>query len=132
MKLRGRAAGMTLLELLVALAIVSLGVALLYRALGGAVHGTNRAVQAQEAANIANSLLDSYSVIDPAGVNKQGAEGQFTWRVSSQPYTSLNNNKPTNIKLHSLFIVISLPNGSVWNFETLRPQRPLQPGEVVP
>lgn len=129
MNIHQRAAGMTLLELLVALAIMSLSIALLYRAIGGSAQGVTRITDAQAAAHLADSLLNSYSVIDPSGVNEQGRDGRLSWRVQSQPYTREQLPGSSSIKLHHLHITIDMPSGRVWELSSLRLQRPLQPGE---
>lgn len=132
MKVRQRAAGMTLLELLVALTIMSLSIALLYRAIGGSAQGVARITDAQAAAQLAESLLDNYSVIEPSGVNEQSRDGRFSWRVQSQPYMEEQLSASSATRLHHLNIAIDMPSGRVWELSTLRLQRPFQPGERSP
>ncbi|MBN9324604.1 MAG: prepilin-type N-terminal cleavage/methylation domain-containing protein [Delftia acidovorans] len=100
---RPRVRGMTLLELLVALSIMAISLALIYRAVGGSARGVSKLEQRQD--------------------------GVYAWQVASAPF-SVGGLPETAVPLHALRITISVENRS-WVFETLRPQRPLQQGEVT-
>jgi len=122
--------GMTLLELMVALVIMALSVTLIYRAVGGSARGIRSLERQQGAAQLADSLLDAFSVVDPGGIEAEGKDGDYHWQVTSTPFDTPG--LPENaVALHTLHIVIGR-GGQRWQFDTLRPQRPLQPGEREP
>ncbi|MDR0224945.1 MAG: type II secretion system GspH family protein [Burkholderiaceae bacterium] len=126
---RAAVRGMTLLELLVALTIMALSVALIYRAVGGSARGVAKLEQAQRVALLADSLMDAFPMVDPGGVQASGQDGAFGWQVVSAPFSA--GDLPANaVPLFALRITISA-EGRNWVFETLRPQRPLQQGEVA-
>lgn len=125
---RGFAGGMTLLELLVALTIMAISVALIYRAVGGSARGVTQLERNQGAAMLAESLMDAFSMVDPGGTRASGQDGFYTWQVASAPFP-VGDLPETAVPLHALRITI-VSEGRSWVFETLRPQRPLQQGEV--
>ncbi|AOV03123.1 general secretion pathway protein GspI [Delftia tsuruhatensis] len=120
---------MTLLELLVALTIMAISVALIYRAVGGSARGVTQLERNQGAAMLAESLMDAFSMVDPGGTQASGQDGLYTWQVASAPFLA-GDLPETAVPLHALRITIAL-EGRNWVFETLRPQRPLQQGEVT-
>lgn len=126
---RTRVRGMTLLELLVALSIMAISLALIYRAVGGSARGVSKLEQNQGVALLADSLMDAFPMVDPGGTQASGQDGIYTWQVASAPF-SVSDLPETAVPLHALRITISAENRS-WVFETLRPQRPLQQGEVT-
>ncbi|WP_287170194.1 type II secretion system protein, partial [Pseudomonas sp.] len=62
---RAAVRGMTLLELLVALTIMAISVALIYRAVGGSARGVAKLEQTQGVAMLAESLMDAFPMVDP-------------------------------------------------------------------
>ncbi|MBB1651282.1 type II secretion system protein [Delftia sp. UME58] len=126
---RPRVRGMTLLELLVALSIMAISLALIYRAVGGSARGVAKLEQNQGVALLADSLMDAFPMVDPGGTQASGQDGIYAWQVASAPFPA-SDLPETAVPLHALRITISAENRS-WVFETLRPQRPLQPGEVA-
>lgn len=126
---RTRVRGMTLLELLVALSIMAISLALIYRAVGGSARGVAKLEQNQGVALLADSLMDAFPMVDPGGTQASGQDGIYAWQVTSAPFP-VSDLPGTAVPLHALRITISAENRS-WVFETLRPQRPLQPGEVT-
>ncbi|MCB4789411.1 type II secretion system GspH family protein [Delftia sp. Lp-1] len=118
---------MTLLELLVALTIMAISVALIYRAVGGSARGVAKLEQTQGVAMLAESLMDAFPMVDPGGNQASGQDGAYAWQIISAPF-SAGDLPETAAPLHALRITI-LSEGRSWVFETLRPQRPLQPGE---
>ncbi|HBJ99933.1 type II secretion system protein [Delftia acidovorans] len=126
---RPRVRGMTLLELLVALSIMAISLALIYRAVGGSARGVSKLEQNQGVALLADSLMDAFPMVDPGGTQASGQDGVYAWQVASAPF-SVGGLPETAVPLHALRITISVENRS-WIFETLRPQRPLQQGEVT-
>lgn len=126
---RTRVRGMTLLELLVALSIMAISLALIYRAVGGSARGVAKLEQNQGVALLADSLMDAFPMVDPGGTQASGQDGAYAWQVASAPFP-VGDLPETAVPLHALRITISA-EGRSWVFDTLRPQRPLQQGEVT-
>lgn len=123
--------GMTLLELLVALAIMAVSVTMIYRAVAGSARGVGQLELSQGAALLADSLLDAYGMVEPAGLQASGRDGPYAWQIASTPYP--RGGLPENaVALQMVRITIEWAGGRRWVLDTLRPQRPVQPGEVVP
>ena len=121
---------MTLLELLVALAIMAISVTLIYRAVAGSAKGVAQVELSQGAALLADSLLDAYGMVDPNGLQASGQDGPYAWQVSAAPYSQTG--LPENaVVLYLVRISIEWGGGRSWVLDTLRPRRPLQPGEAA-
>jgi len=121
---------MTLLELLVALTIMALSVTLIYRAVGGSARGVQTIERQTGAMQLAESLLDAFSMVDPGGTHASGEDGPYRWQVTSEAFAPATSLPETAPPLHHLRIVIE-SGSSRWELDTLRPQRPVQPGEVT-
>ena len=84
MRRRRPASGFSLLELLVALAILGLVLGTVYRAATGATRNVAVSERYSFAILLAESLLADYgSRMDPGSV-RSGDSGGYTWRVSSE------------------------------------------------
>lgn len=79
-----RAAGFSLLELLVATAVMALAITMLYRVDAGAVRGVGDYAQQQHAGVLARSIMESRDAVPPEGWREEGQDGGFAWRVSSE------------------------------------------------
>lgn len=75
--------GFTLLELLVALAIMGMSLALLYRASGSGARNVADIEAYQGAVMVAQSLLDLRSSVPAGGWYEAGVDGAYAWRVTS-------------------------------------------------
>lgn len=76
--------GLSLLELMVAMAIMALSLTLLYRVDIGALRGVGDHADHQRATMLAQSLLDSRDAVPSRGLREQGRSGEFDWQVSSR------------------------------------------------
>ena len=126
--------GFSLLEVLVAFAIMAMSLGLLYRIAGGSARNVTDAAQVQHAAWLAESLLSARANVPATGWNEDGETGGFTWQARSAPYGS-SIDLPQAVTLHEIRLAIQWAAGSrpgQLNLVTLRPQRKPQPGEVIP
>ncbi len=81
------ARGFSLLEILVAFAIMGIALGVLYQSLGGSVRGVVAAEQNVRAVLTAQSLLALHESVPPHGVTQEGtSEDGFAWRVATHPY----------------------------------------------
>ncbi len=129
---RRRPRGFSLIEILVAFAIMAMSLAVLYRAMGGGIRDVGGLEQRQRVAMLAQSLLQAGDDVLPGDRGRQGVEGGLTWRVSIQPYfTETAAARPEAVPLHLLVISVSWQDrGRPQHIElrTLRPERkPPQP-----
>lgn len=128
-----RQRGFSLLELLVAFAIMAMSLGMLYRVAGGSARHVSDVMQAQQAAWLAESLLASRSSVRSDGWNEDGESAGFKWQVQSSPYQS-GINGPQVVPLHAIRLAISWTTGSrpgLIELTTLLPERKPPPGEVI-
>lgn len=131
LRMRG-SLGFTLLELLVALAIMAMSLVMLYRASGGGARSVADLERYQRATILAESLLSMRDAVSPDGWNQSGASGGYAWRISSAPYPT-EFNGPSIPPLHEVRIAISWEDGGrlrQFELHTLLPQR--KPPEPEP
>lgn len=128
-KMRGHAHGFTLLELLVALAIMGMSLALLYRASGSGARNVVNIEAYQGAVMVGQSVLDLRSTVSAGGWNEAGVDGIYAWRVKSAPFPT-SANGPNVPVLHALEIVVEWgePRRELL-LRTVKPERkPPEPG----
>lgn len=92
--------GFSLLELLVAFAILAMSLGLIYKAMGASARQVGDMSIYQQASMLAESLLASRDSVTDQGWSESGEQNPFTWQISSQPYTS-EVNAPDMVPLHS-------------------------------
>lgn len=125
--------GFSLLELLVAFAIMAMSLGLLYRVAGGSARHVSDVTQYQQATWLAESLLASRSTVSTSGWNESGDSAGFKWQVRSTPHDS-GVNSVSVVPLHTIRLSISWTAGShpgQLDLVTLLPERKPQPGEVI-
>jgi general secretion pathway protein I len=123
--------GFTILELLVAFAIMAISLGMLYRASGGSARSVADMEQYQRATVLAESILTMRDAVPEDGWSESGQVAGFDWRVNSVPFPT-EVNGPTATPLHEIRVVISWPQGGraqQLELTTLRPQKkPTQGG----
>lgn len=81
-----RANGFSLLEMMVAMAILGIALGGLYKAASGATRNVRADERYAFAVELARSILADHSQIPRSGINRQGVtEGGFKWSVESSP-----------------------------------------------
>ncbi|WP_298214147.1 type II secretion system protein [Acidovorax sp.] len=130
MKVRQAQRGLTLLELLVAFAIMALSLGMIYRIMGGNVRSAGELEARQRAAVLAQSLLALRDTVPEGGLAQSGESGGYRWSMQSAPYgTGVSG--PSVTPLHELTIVVAWEGGGLsrrFELATLRPQRKPSPG----
>jgi len=83
---RSRTGGFSLLEMVVAVAILAMSLSVMYRVAGGATRTVGLDEKTVYAVELARSLLALHAVVPPAGLNDSGeTEGGYRWEVSAAP-----------------------------------------------
>ena len=85
---RKRADGFSLLEILVAFAIMAMSLGLIYRITGNSASQAARLTVDERLNLVAESLLERFDVLPPGGVHDQGETAGIVWQVSSAPADS--------------------------------------------
>ncbi len=85
---RRRQRGYSLLEVLVAFAIMAFALGALYRASGGSVRALGEIGYQQRAVVLAESLLALRDSVPADGWHETGESAGFAWRIASSPYAT--------------------------------------------
>jgi general secretion pathway protein I len=124
--------GFTLLELLVAFAIMAMSLGMLYRATGAGARSVGDVERYQRAVVLAESLLALRDSVPAQGWNQAGESAGYRWRISSAPYP-VGADNPAVPMLHEISIAISWSDADRQRqieINTLLPQRkPVDPGQ---
>ncbi len=115
--------GFSLLELVVALAIMAMSLGLLYRVSGGAVRTAADTSHYAQAIALAESLLQSHDAIPEGGWRESGSWSSLRWSVTTAPYDSAAG---AAIYLYRVQVDISWAEGQrerSFSLVSLRPQR---------
>ena len=118
--------GFSLLEVLVALAILSISLGILYQAFGGSLRNLSASGDYQQAMIIAESkLAEAAAEVPLASGTKAGVVGQFFWRVEISPYEE-EKDLPQTFKPYHLLVTVRWKGGGkrrVYQLQTLRLSR---------
>ena len=109
--------GFSLIEMLVALVVLSLSLGVLYQAAAGATRNVRVAAEYTEAVMLAESKLAEHSYITEEGYSASGEFGEYSWSVSSWPAVYENVTSPDQMPLlprplQYLEVIVSWPGGS--------------------
>ena len=131
--LRRSVRGFSLLELLVALSIMSMSLGLLYQASTGALRGVGDLDLDQRANLLAKSIIETRDAVPEAGWNESGRAAEMDWQVSSAIYPTATANDPAVPRLHEVRVVVAWGSGRGprrLELHTLLPQQRVIPGAV--
>ena len=117
--------GFSLLELLVAFAIMAMALGMIYRATGGAVRNISTIEDRQRASWVVESILAGVDGVPERGLVQEGQSQEFRWSLRTTPYAggSTDLNAP---RLHEVQVIV------VWNeggasrqieFSALKPEK---------
>lgn len=104
--------GFSLLEMLVAMAILGLALGALYQAATGATRNVRTAERYAYGVELARSLVASYGMVPAAGVGEAGeTPGGYQWQVNSSA-RPLPRGVDSQVLLHDLVVVVRWFDGS--------------------
>lgn len=103
--------GFSLLEMVVAIAILALSLGALYQAVSGATRNVRTGEKYAYGVELARSVLADNNLISTDGVSKRGeTQGGFNWQVLSSPVTLPQTGLPRGA-LHQLEVTVSWQDG---------------------
>lgn len=105
-----RNSGFSLLEMMVAIAILSLALGSLYQAASGATRNVRTSERYAYGVELARSLLANHSVVPVSGVDDSGeTSGGYSWRVASSARESARGER---VMLHDIEVSVAWFDGS--------------------
>jgi len=106
-----RERGFSLLEMVVAIAILALSLGMLYQAVSGATKNVRSGEKYAYGVELANSLLAANYEVPISGVQRSGRTGGgFSWQVRSAEVSLGNTNLPKGA-LHELEVLVTWQDG---------------------
>lgn len=103
-----RSQGFSLIEMLVAMSIMAMSLAVLYQATAGATRNVRVDEKYSYAYLLAESLRAEFAVVDINGTQEQGTTaGGFHWRVESSPIVGEYPAALREDSLHAVNITVS-------------------------
>ncbi len=119
--------GFSLLELLVAFAIMGIALGMLYRATGSSASNVAEIERVTQAGELAESLLAMYDALPPGGWNEAGRSAGFAWSARSAPYpTNAAAASPAVPPLYQLALSVQWDDNGrrrTIDLTTLKPER---------
>ncbi len=105
--------GFSLLEMLVAVVILSLALGALYQSVAGASRNVRADQRFAYAVELARSLIADNSIVPEQGVSKSGqTAGGFRWSAESRAIARPRGSVLESAGLHELQVVVAWPDGT--------------------
>lgn len=118
-----RQAGFSLLEVLVAFAVLAMSLGLLYQITGSNARTTGQLMGQEQAMTLAESLLVANALVPADGVQAQGESQGFVWQVKSAPFeTPVQRSHLDAPKLHELHVLVTWGDHA-YELRSVRPER---------
>lgn len=127
--LRNRQDGFSLIEMIVAMLILSVSLGMLYQATAGATRNVRIDERYGYATLMAQSLLAEYPWLPAGGVGRSGEVEDFRWQLISEPYTEAQT--PEGISLYRLEARVAWDAGNEPRQVVLVTVVPVLPDETV-
>ncbi len=109
---REHSSGFSLLEMVVAIAILAVSLGTLYQAVSGATRNVRTDEKYAYGVELARSLLASNAMVPVSGLNEQGeTEGEFKWEVTAVPAPGVGNKLPPGV-LQAIEVSVNWQDGS--------------------
>jgi len=126
-----RSAGLSLLAVVAALAIMSIALGVLYRAVGGGVRTVGDLSAHSRAVAVGESVLQMRDTVPAEGWNDAGEWAGFRWSVASAPYEGASG---STVAVHRVQVVVAWFDGlreHSYSLVSLRPQQVIRarPGQ---
>lgn len=99
--------GFTLIETLIALAILAVTLVALYEAMGTGFRTFDKAADLEEAVLVARSQLDRVVALRRIPDQRQGSAGAFTWSIQVEPA----KDPQATLQLRKLSLQVAWPGG---------------------
>jgi len=118
-----RSAGFTLLEVVVALAIMAIALGVLYRAVGGGVRTVGDLSAYSRAVAVGESVLQMRDAVAAGGWSESGQWEGFRWSAASAPYEPGSG---AGVPLHRVQVDVAWSDGlrdRSLSLVSLRPQQ---------
>jgi general secretion pathway protein I len=108
---RERTSGFSLLEMMVAIAILAISLGTLYQAVSGATRNVRTDEKYAYGVELARSLLASNALVPASGLNAQGeTEGEFKWQVTAVPAPVVSKKLPRGL-LQAIEVSVNWQDG---------------------
>ncbi|MFT4768632.1 MAG: general secretion pathway protein I [Glaciecola sp.] len=104
--------GFSLLEMLVAVAILGMALGALYQSVAGATRNVRADQRYAYAVELGRSLIADNSVVPLEGLQKNGeTSGGFVWQVAASPVTRPRGSTLARGRLQFIDVTVSWPDG---------------------
>ncbi|MFK8043208.1 prepilin-type N-terminal cleavage/methylation domain-containing protein [Congregibacter sp.] len=105
--------GFSLLEMVVAVAILGLALGALYQSVGGATRNVRADQRYAYAVELGRSLIADNSVVPVEGLQKNGeTSGGFVWQVAASPVVRPRGSALGGGRLQRIDVRVSWPDGT--------------------
>lgn len=104
--------GFSLLEMVVAMAILGLALGALYQAASGATRNVRADERYAYAVELGRSLIADNSVVPLQGLQKSGeTAGGFVWQVDARPVDRVRGSSLAGGRLQTIAVTVAWPDG---------------------